>query len=166
MQSEQNSNIESSQQSNVQSSPASVLTSEPGQRRMNKSPLIRDLKSWQSVPVMARIWLRMTEVYGHRWISAWGEVTNPDGTLTSTAFTWVQGLGRFSLDEIGQGFEKMVENGNDWPPTLPEFMTLCKPKRTAPYHKMARMLPQPEVDMGTITSNLCKMRAILTRTPK
>ena len=148
MQSEQSSNIESSQQWNVQSSRANVST------------------NVQSGQVMDRIWLRMTEVFGHRWISAWGESSNPDGTLTSTAVTWAQGLSRFSLDEIRQGLEKMVEKWTYWPPTLPEFMALCKPKRTAPYHKMARTLPQPEVDMGTITSNLCKMRAILTRTPK
>ena len=146
MQSEQSSSIESSQQSNGQSSRANGSTNA------------------QSEKVMARIWQRMTEVYGHRWMSAWGESSNPDGSLTSAAVTWAQGLSRFTLDEIRQGFEKLVKNENEWPPTLPEFMALCREKSAAPYHRMVGpALPPPEVDSAMIEGELKKMRALLAR---
>jgi hypothetical protein len=138
--------IESSQQSNVQSSQQSGPTNE------------------HNGQVMARIWQRMTEVYGHRWISAWGEGTNPDGTPTRAAQTWAEGLARYSLDEIRQAFEKLVKRGDEWPPTLPEFMRLCREKRAAPYHRMAGpALPSPAVDPVIIREELKKMRGMLGR---
>ena len=111
---------------------------------------------------MARIWQRMGEIYGHRWASAWGESSNPDGTLTSAASTWLDGLRNMELDEIARGFEKLLENGLEWPPTLPEFVALCREKPLAPYHRMAeKALPPPEIDAGIVASELRKMRAIL-----
>lgn len=143
MQFKQNEIIESSQQPNGQSSQRVASTNER---------------------VMARIWQRMTELYGHRWISAWGEVSNPDGTLTSAAQTWAQGLGRYSLNEIRQAFEKLIERGDEWPPTLPAFMGLCREKRAAPYHRVfGPALPPPEVDPVFIREQLKKMRGVLGR---
>jgi hypothetical protein len=120
------------------------------------------LPTKRDAQVMARIWQRMGEIYGHRWASAWGESSNPDGTLTSAASTWLDGLRDMELEQIGKGFEKMVKNGMEWPPTLPEFVAMCREKPLAPYHRMAeKALPPPEIDMGIVAAEMRKMRAIL-----
>jgi hypothetical protein len=75
----------------------------------------------QQIKAMMRLWERMTQLWGHRHQSAWGQSVDANGNLTDTAELWLQGLGRFTLSEIGNGVNKMVEKGQEWPPTLPEF---------------------------------------------
>ena len=95
----------------------------------------------QQIKAMMRLWERMTD----------------------TAELWLQGLGRFTLSEIGNGVNEMVEKGQEWPPTLPEFMAMCKPKHLAPYHKMAKALPAPEVDSAIAHTELAKIRALIAK---
>ncbi len=109
--------------------------------------------------VINRLWERMTQLYGHRHQSAWGQSVDANGNLTDTADLWLQGLGRYSMDEIKNGITKLIEKGQEWPPTLPEFMHLCKPKRLAPYHRMAQALPAPTVDRSIVMAELKKIRA-------
>ena len=40
---------------------------------------------------------------------------------------------------------------------------MCKPKRLAPYHKMAKALPAPEVDSAIAVAELRKIRALLNK---
>jgi len=110
-----------------------------------------------------RLWERMTQLWGHRHQSAWGQSVDANGNLTDTADLWLQGLGRYTLDQIGNGVNKMVEKGQEWPPTLPEFMAMCKPKPLAPYHRMAQALPAPEVDSAIAYAELKKIRALLNK---
>ena len=110
-----------------------------------------------------RLWERMTQLYGHRFLSAWGPSVNDNGTITETADLWLQGLGKYSMEEIKIGITKLIEKGMEWPPTLPEFMHLCKPERLAPYHKMAKQLPPPEVDQAVAITELKKIRALINK---
>ena len=100
--------------------------------------------------IIARVWTRMAEVYGHKWVSQYGEVCDEKGALTSAAKTWAQGLSRLKPEEISVGFSKLVEKADPWPPSLPEFGGLCANgrvlNRAAPFHKMAEKLPAPDVD--------------------
>ena len=117
----------------------------------------------QQIKAMMRLWERMTQLWGHRHQSAWGQSVDANGNLTDTADLWLQGLSRFTLSELGNGVNKMVEKGQEWPPTLPEFMAMCKPKRLAPYHKMAEALPAPVVDSAIAYAELKKIRALLNK---
>jgi len=110
-----------------------------------------------------RLWERMTQLWGHRHQSAWGQSVDANGHLTDTAQLWLQGLGRFTLREIADGVTEMVEKGQEWPPTLPEFMAMCKPKRLAPYHRMAEALPAPKVDSAIANAELKKIRALIAK---
>jgi len=122
---------------------------------------LASLPKQQQIKVITRFWERMTQLYGHRFHSAWGSCANDNGTITDTADLWLQGLGKFSMDEIKNGITRLIEKGMEWPPTLPEFMHLCKPERLAPYHKMAKQLPPPEVDHAVAIAELRKIRALI-----
>lgn len=64
------------------------------------------------------LWKRMAAIYGHRWVSSFGE-SDEDGT-------WLRGLQDVPASLIGQGLEKCIKFRNDdWPPSLPEFRRLC-----------------------------------------
>lgn len=81
----------------------------------------------------------MTRMYGHKWISSYGEVD--DGT-------WAKGLSGMSSEQLGAGLRACLNRDDPWPPTLVEFRNLCAPpKVAAPYHRsFGPALPAPQID--------------------
>ncbi len=83
------------------------------------SPEKRELPSVkQPETVIDRLWSRMTQVYGHKWTSSFGEFDQDD--------TWGKGLADLSLDQIKTGFVSCLDSDQEWPPTLPQFRQFCK----------------------------------------
>jgi len=74
---------------------------------------------------MARLWQRMAEVYGHKWVSSYGQGVSDDGELTDVAQTWAKGLSGVTPEQFARGLEHCVKSGEAWPPTLPEFRQFC-----------------------------------------
>ena len=108
--------------------------------------------------VIARFWTRMAEVYGHKWASQYGEVSTESGELTSAAKTWAQGLSKLSMDEISSGFSGLLDREDGWPPSLPEFLSLSKPKR-AHFHKPALSLPSSTMTRDEVAEALNGLRS-------
>ena len=69
---------------------------------------------------MRRLWIRMTEIFGHRWTSAMGE-----DAATGSGETWARGLSGLSAEQIRAGIERTIVAAEPWPPTLPEFRSMC-----------------------------------------
>lgn len=67
----------------------------------------------------------MTSIYGHRWVSSYGLPVDESGALTETAETWRRGLAGLARPALARGFTTLLANGQEWPPTLPEFRDLC-----------------------------------------
>ena len=76
---------------------------------------------------------RMLATYGQKFRSQWADV--PPETLRET---WAVALGRFDGERIKWALEQMITTC-PWPPTLPEFVALC---RQAPREEPAK-LPAP-----------------------
>ena len=76
---------------------------------------------------------RMLATYGQKFRSQWADV--PPETLRET---WAVALGRFDGARIKWALEQMVATCS-WPPTLPEFVALC---RQAPREEPVK-LPAP-----------------------
>lgn len=68
----------------------------------------------------ARVWDRMTEVFGARWASTRGET--PPGA-------WVAGVAMLSDDEVRHGLRAVVTEwiSSNGPPDWPEFRDLARP---------------------------------------
>ena len=60
-------------------------------------------------------------LYGARFVKMWEEV-EPARMKT----TWAEALAGFSVREVRQGLAACREK--PWPPTLPEFLLMCRPK--------------------------------------
>ena len=66
------------------------------------------------------LWLRMADIYGPRWTSAYGE--DPDGTAGET---WAKGLAGVTPQQLAEGLTASIASADPWPPTLPEFRARC-----------------------------------------
>lgn len=62
-----------------------------------------------------------SHLYGARFVKMWEEV-EPARMKT----TWAEALAGFSVREVRQGLAAC--RAKPWPPTLPEFLLLCRPK--------------------------------------
>jgi hypothetical protein len=82
--------------------------------------------------VIRKFWRRMTEVYGNRWTSGYGDDPNE---------SWSKALARLDPMDIKRGIDRMIEINLEWPPTLTEFLSHCRPLRSAPEHRIS--LPPP-----------------------
>jgi hypothetical protein len=69
---------------------------------------------------MRMLWLRMTEIYGHRWISAYGADAEQ-----GAGPTWAKGLAGINAQQLAHGLSSALASSDAWPPTLPEFRSLC-----------------------------------------
>jgi hypothetical protein len=63
---------------------------------------------------------RMVSLYGHKFLDMWRDVN-----LQGVKETWAQELGKLSRDEVARGANALL--AQEWPPTLPQFIKLCKP---------------------------------------
>ena len=81
---------------------------------------------------------RMAAMYGEKFVRQW-EKTDPDAMRDM----WAESLGRFDGDQIKWALQHLVGN-NPFPPTLPEFVILCKqaPRAEVP------ALPAPIVPLS------------------
>ena len=62
----------------------------------------------------------MTAIYGHRWVSSFGD--DPTGMGGDT---WAVGLSGLSGQQLAEGLRSCVASSDPWPPTLPEFRAMC-----------------------------------------
>lgn len=82
------------------------------------SPMKRDV-------LVAQLFARMEHLYGPKWASCYGKPVNPDGTLTLAAKQWAHDLSGFSDAQIMAAMRRMESEFKAWPPTVPEFKSLC-----------------------------------------
>lgn len=66
---------------------------------------------------VVRVWLRMTEFFGKRWVDAHGEKPTE---------WWARAIHALTNEQIATGLARMLDSGLKHPPGLPEFVSLCK----------------------------------------
>lgn len=63
------------------------------------------------------LWYRMAGIFGHKWVSSYGETPSD---------TWLAALSHLSPDQLLEGILRCLRWPDKWPPTLPEFIELCE----------------------------------------
>jgi len=79
----------------------------------------------------------MAICYGHRWTSNYGSAIDENNKLTDAGSIWLNGLIDLSTDQIKNGLDEMLKAGNEWPPSMPQFVKMCKSEPEAWQHKTA-----------------------------
>lgn len=81
----------------------------------------------------------MSTHFGKRFVDMWNWVD-----VMAVRADWANALGDMDDEQLQRGFNAMQKL--EWPPSLPEFMSLCGPKRHAPSAQMPdRVKPNPEI---------------------
>jgi len=109
--------------------------------------------------VLCGLWVAMTDMYGTRWTSQYGE---------TPLSTWRLGLDGLSAADVGVGIEACAKSGSAWPPSLPEFRSMAKPNR-APHLRsvdtVSKLPPPGTRDRERARENIARMRELLNRMP-
>ena len=127
-----------------------------GKALQNQRPQSSESGKPAASTMMDFLWGRMTEIYGHKWTSSYG---------TKPTDVWSKQLSALSRDDLKRGVTVCMTNGEAWPPSLPEFLAMCRPKKReseAMYHTVP-MLPAPVSDKATAAANLASIRQMVRR---
>lgn len=76
----------------------------------------------------------MTGIFGQRWLSSYG---------VEPSETWLAGLIDMEPGELQIGLVACLSWESDWPPTLPQFRALCRPRRDECHRVYRAQLPEP-----------------------
>jgi hypothetical protein len=109
--------------------------------------------------IMNRLWLRMTEIYGHQWTSQFGD---------EPAEAWCRMLAGVPPDLIAVALGRLSERTGEWPPNAAEFRNLCKKPSISPnginaaaYRPANPQLTKIKSDQATGSARLAVLRELL-----
>lgn len=114
----------------------------------------RNLSDKQERRVRA-LWMRMTQMYGTRWSSSYGEI--PAGGVSATMCSWARAIDRYPDEAIRWALDALDQSGREWPPARPEFIQLLKSYPRPQY----QALPRPKPDPRVAEKHLGEMRTAL-----
>lgn len=66
------------------------------------------------------LFARMQAMYGNKFIDMWR-----DADLPTVKAMWAEEMGKLNSEELKRGYGALMTR--DWPPTLPEYIRMCKP---------------------------------------
>jgi len=107
---------------------------------------------------MERLFARLRACYGNRMATMYGDCPAAD-----IHDAWREGLRGMPADKIKLGLERVVVEHPEWPPTLGEFLALCRRVQPAAHREFAALPapkrgPIPDAVRGEIDSLLGKWR--------
>lgn len=68
--------------------------------------------------LLERLWMKMAEMFGHRWTSSFGEKADPSGA-------WASALRGLDGRQLANGLNAVAMSGEEWPPSAPAFRVMC-----------------------------------------
>jgi hypothetical protein len=110
-----------------------------------------------------RLFERFAELYGAQKVAAmWGDV----GTDRLVP-VWAETLGKFDAATLAAAVKAMPEREAMWPPTLPEFVALCREQQVRPEHRRALPVPKrSDAEIAAGAEQMAKIRAMLAGATK
>lgn len=74
---------------------------------------------------VVRLFTRMAHLYGHRWVSVYGQAVDANGKPTSSARQWLYDLRDMTPEQVALGVAEVETRALEWPPGPIEFKRLC-----------------------------------------
>jgi len=128
-----------------------------------------NLRDMPALPTRAvdRIFARFVAMFGVAAVQRmWGCKEDELGAIKGV---WADSLGRFSLEQILAGLRALEDSGATFPPTLPEFVALCKrrpPPVVAAHQPFALPAPRTDGDIAAARDKVERLVATVGREPK
>ena len=86
-----------------------------------------------------RLWQRMLELYGRQWEASYGHI---DGDAFPA---WRDALAGMKPEHIKRGLDRVIAEGNEFPPNLIKFLRLCRTPEYTTMSPSRAALPPPNV---------------------
>lgn len=113
------------------------------------------------LPLVDRLFDRLVALYGAQRVGAMWHGTD----IAAVKDVWAQQLGRFQTATIAAALQRLVDGGDGWPPTLPEFVELCRQAALGRVQAQdGPALPAPGAgytDIETAKANIERIRAMV-----
>lgn len=135
---------------------------------MSSLPNARPPADRQPLPAawIDRLFARFTAFYGSQKVGTmW-----VDAGMAEVKAVWAEQLARFEPASIAGALQRLVDGGNQWPPTLPEFVELCRQssldRRAAERFEALPAPGQSFTDTETAKRNVAELMAGLGRSKR
>ena len=90
-------------------------------KRSNTQSKVEKAVSNTGTSVINKLWVRMSQIYGAKWVSNYGEVpTQP----------WINLINNMPHEKIAHGLNEIIKEGDNWPPSLSKFNRMCQSMRS------------------------------------
>ena len=99
------------------------------------------MSSTDNRPKAERVFDMFGAVFGVQKTLSIFDGMNADQQANARAL-WSRQLDRFSGQTIAKAMQALVDSGAKWPPSMGEFVLLCKQHTVAPEHRLALPLPK------------------------
>lgn len=100
-----------------------IKTALDPQSMKSEKPSGAETRQKLSQPLLDKLWLKMTEIYGRRW-------TGSFGVSADQSHAWAAALGGLNGQQIAVGLAALTTTEDEqlrkWPPSAPEFRALCE----------------------------------------
>ena len=128
-----------------------IKRSKPAQSNIEKAT------SNKNTDIASKLWVRMTQIYGHKWVSSYG----PDPTPP-----WINLITNLPNEKIAHGLQEMIKLGESWPPALTDFNKMCQSyqprlKALKYYPSKTEILAQRQATRQARESAMNKIRGVL-----
>lgn len=90
-------------------------------------------------PWADRLFARFAALYGNQKLAA----TWPAEGAAEVRLAWEEQLRRFPADVLRNALQALVDCGREWPPTLPEFVGMCREYNRPEHTRAPAALPPP-----------------------
>lgn len=91
-----------------------------------------------ATPWADRVFLRFAAIYGHQKLAAMFA-----DDAEEVRQTWEEQLRRFSPEIIRRSIQSLIDASGEWPPTLPQFVGVCKDYNRPEQAAVPAALPPP-----------------------
>jgi hypothetical protein len=108
-----------------------------------------------------RLFLRLAAIYGHQKLSAMWPSDDQE-----VRQTWEEQLRRFSPEVLRKAIQALLDAGREWPPTLPEFVAICRQFTRPEQADVPVALPPPSAsEVATAAKQLQSIAEVVTKPP-
>ena len=118
-----------------------------------------------SVALVERLFSRFVAYYGSQKVGAmWA-----DADVQEVKAVWARALMKFDPKSIGGALDRLIESGREWPPTLPEFVELCRQSAIGRQQDQVPALLSPgngRTDADTAKRKVAELIETLARSKK
>ena len=116
------------------------------------SGLLTGRSSGSADALVDRLFQKLAMMYGKHWLDLWGDM--PLGMVKGE---WARALTGVEPEAMRLALDSMLTTGKPFPPTLPEFVSLCRQFRKSGAPRLALAEPRGEMP-AKVRDMLAKLR--------